>query len=144
MPSHTASPLSQASAYGLAMLLGVAGVAHFIATPTYALIVPRVLPAPRVWVLVSGAAELGCAGLLLAPRTRRAGAWCTLALLLGVWPANMQMALNGGIAGHGRLLGDPLAAWVRVPLQIPLCYWAYRLTRSPVPATSTARVHDPD
>lgn len=112
----------------LAVMLLAAGVSHFLATDTYALIVPRFLPAPRAWVRASGVAEIACALLLAAPRTRRAGAWCTVALLLAVWPGNVQMALDGGIPGRGWPLGSPVAAWLRVPLQLPLLYWAYRLT----------------
>lgn len=126
------------SARLLAGLLATAGVTHFVATDTYALIVPRELPAPRAWVQASGVAEIACALLLAAPRTRRVGAWCTFALLLGVWPANVWMALDGGIPGRGWPLGSPVAAWVRVPLQLPLIYWAYSLTRG-----KQERVHDP-
>jgi len=117
------------SAQLLAVVLLVGGIGHFLATDTYALIVPRFLPAPKTYVQVSGIAEIICALLLAVPRTRRAGAWCAFALLLAVWPANIQMALDGGIPGRGWLLGSPVAAWIRVPLQLPLLYWAYRLTQ---------------
>ncbi len=126
------------SARVLGALLGVTGTAHFLATDFYALIVPRFLPAPRALVWASGAAELGCAVLLIAPRTRRIGGWCAFALFLAVWPANVQMALDGGLPGRAGLLGSPVVAWARVPLQIPLLYWAHRLTQ-----TESARVHHP-
>lgn len=117
------------SARLLAGLLLVGGAGHFLATDTYALIVPPFLPAPRAWVYASGAVEIACGLLLAVPRTRRAGAWGALVLLAAVWPANIQMALDGGIPGRGWPLGSPVAAWLRVPLQLPLLYWAYRLTR---------------
>ena len=122
----------------LSALLTVAGLAHFVATDAYTLIVPRLLPAPRVWVYASGVAELACAGLLAVPRTRRLGGWCTFGLLLAVWPANVQMALDGGIPGRGFPLGSPVTAWLRVPLQLPLLYWSLSVARG-----GRRRVHDP-
>jgi len=109
-------------------LLAAAGAAHFVATDAYAEIIPRALPAPRAWVYASGAAELACAGLVAAPRTRRLGGWLTAGLFVALFPANVQMALDGGIAGGG-LLGSPLVAWLRLPLQIPLIAWAVWVAR---------------
>jgi uncharacterized membrane protein len=109
-------------------LLAAAGAAHFVATDAYAEIIPRTLPAPRAWVYASGAAELLCAGLVAAPRTRRLGGWLTAGLFVALFPANVQMALDGGIAGGG-LLGSPLVAWLRLPLQIPLIAWAVWVAR---------------
>ncbi len=106
-----------------------AGVAHFAATDAYARIVPRVLPAPRAWVQLSGAAELGCAALLAVPRTRRLGGWAAAALFVVLFPANVQMALDGGLPGAGGILGSPLVAWLRLPLQLPLIAWAVAVAR---------------
>jgi len=115
------------AALGLAALLGAAGVAHFVATDAYAEIIPRALPASRAWVYASGAAELVCAGLVAAPRTRRLGGWLTAGLFVALFPANVQMALDGGTGGG--LLGSPLVAWLRLPLQIPLIVWAVWVAR---------------
>jgi uncharacterized membrane protein len=125
------------SARLLALLLFVGGTGHFMATDAYALIVPRLLPAPRAWVQTTGIAEITCALLLAVPRVRRVGAWCTAGLLVAVWPANIQMALDGGLPDRGWPLGSPVAAWLRVPLQLPLIWWAYTLARRRVD------VHDP-
>lgn len=126
--SHSTPGWRNPAALGLAGLLGVAGVAHFVATDAYATIIPRVLPAPRAWVYASGVAELTCAGLVVAPRTRRLGGWLTAGLFVALFPANVQMALDGGVAGGG-LLGSPLAVWLRLPLQIPLIAWAVWVAR---------------
>jgi uncharacterized membrane protein len=105
------------------------GAAHFVAPAAYERIVPRWLGDPRAVVLASGAAEVAAGTLLAVPATRRAGAWATVVVLLAVFPANVQMALDGGIAGAGFPLGSPVAAWLRLPLQIPLVAWALALTR---------------
>lgn len=116
-------------ALGLAALLGAAGAAHFVVPDGYAAIVPRALPAPRLWVYGSGVAELGCAALLVAPRTRRLGGWAAAVLLVAVFPANVQMALDGGVPGASGLLGSPVAVWLRLPLQVPLVWWAVAVAR---------------
>ena len=106
---------------GLGVLFAAAGLLHFAAPRPFTRIVPRGLPAPEALVAASGAAELVCGAGLLAGR-RWAGP-ASAALLLAVWPANVQMALD---ADRGRIpgpLGNRALAWGRVPLQIPLI-WA--------------------
>ncbi len=107
-----------------------AGAMHFVATETYARIVPGYLPAHRGLVLVSGVAEMAGGLGLLVPQTRagwpgRAAAWGLVGLLIAVFPANVTM-----ITENGRFPSVPLwAAWARLPLQLPLIWWAWRYTR---------------
>ncbi|MEO6713517.1 MAG: hypothetical protein ABIM89_08835 [Mycobacteriales bacterium] len=118
--------LRDASPYLLAALLTGAGVLHFTATDRYAQIIPAVFPQSthRPLVQASGVAELACAALLALPRTRRVGGLATIALLVAVFPANVKMALDGGLTGAGFPLGSPVVAWLRLPLQVPLIAWA--------------------
>lgn len=125
------TPRRRASRLALAGLMLVAGTGHFLATGTYALLIPRGLGDPRAVVLASGVAEIACGVLLVVPRTRRLGGWCTAALLVAVFPGNVQMALDGGLDGHGWPLGSPVAAWLRLPLQVPLVLWALSHARGP-------------
>ena len=115
------------SAFALAALMLVAGLSHFAAPRPYERIVPRLVGDPAFWVRGSGVAELVCAGLLVGRRTRRAGALATVGLLLALFPANVKMALDGGIPGRPFPLGSPAAAWARLPLQVPLVLWAWRV-----------------
>ena len=104
--------------YGLALLFVSAGLLHFIRPETFLRIVPPALPAPRLLVLLSGAAEVaGGLGLLL-PTTRRLAGWGLLALLVAVFPANVYMV---GLAAELHLPAWVL--WARLPLQ-PLLGWA--------------------
>jgi uncharacterized membrane protein len=85
-------------------------------------------------VYVSGVAELVCGGLLLAPRTRRAGGWLTAGLLAAVFPANVQMVLDAGTE-HQAVPSAPPAlvralGLARLPLQVPLVMRAVRVARS--------------
>ena len=121
---------SSAGALGLAAFLLVAGLAHFVVPRSYERIVPRMLGDPSFWVRWSGVAEIGCAALVAHPRTRRPGALAAIALFVAVFPANVQMALDGGIAGASFPLGSAAVAWARLPLQVPLVLWAGRVARS--------------
>jgi uncharacterized membrane protein len=103
---------------GLALLFVGAGVLHFVRPETYLRIMPPVLPAPRLLVLLSGAAEVaGGLGLLL-PATRRLAGWGLLALLAAVFPANVYMV---GLANELHI--PTWVLWARLPLQ-PLLMWA--------------------
>lgn len=86
---------------------------------------PPLLPAPRLLVAISGAAEIaGGLGLLL-PRLRKAAAWGLVLLLLAVFPANLYMAI-----AHQRFPNFPAwTLWARLPLQLPIIWWAWRYTR---------------
>ncbi len=122
--------MASAGALGLAGFLLAAGLAHFVIPRSYERIVPRFLGDPSFWVRWSGVAEIGCAALVAHPRTRRRGALAAIALFVAVFPANVQMALDGGIAGQPFPLGSPAVAWARLPLQIPVILWAWRVARS--------------
>lgn len=119
MPTPTAGRLV------LALLFLGAGAMHFIATPMYVKIVPSYLPNASLLVYLSGVAEmLGGAGLLFPP-VQRAAAWGLIALLIAVFPANVTM-----VTDHARFPQVPLwAAWVRLPLQVPMLWWAWLYTR---------------
>lgn len=95
----------------------------------YQRIVPRALGDSAFWVDVSGVAELGCAALVALPRTRRFGGLAAAGLFIAVFPANVQMALDGGIPGEPFPWGSPVVAWLRLPLQVPLVLWAARVAR---------------
>jgi uncharacterized membrane protein len=111
----------------MAGLLAGSGVLHLLVPGPYRRIVPRALGHAGGIVTVSGLCELLCATLLLIPATRRLGAWSAAALLLAVLPANLQMALDGGLSGAPFPAGSPVAAWLRLPLQVPLVAWAVSL-----------------
>lgn len=110
---------SPAGALSLAAFLAVAGAAHFVVPRPYQRIVPEVLADPAFWVRWSGVAEIACAGLVAHPRTRRLGALAAAGIFVVVFPANVKMALDGG--------GPAGLAWARLPLQVPLVWWALRV-----------------
>ncbi len=128
MPT-TAPPLTKDVA-ALAAVLATSGVIHLVRPDVFEGIVPRALPAPRELVYLSGVVELLCAAGLVAPGTRRAAGWGSAALLVAVWPANVQMTLTHGRRAARR--GDAssrasfAATLARLPLQLPLIRTALR------------------
>lgn len=116
--------MRRVSRWVLAALMVGAGTLHFVVPRGYEPLIPPVLGAPRPWVYASGIAEIAAGALLAVPRTRRLGAWAVVGVLAAVLPGNIWMALQGGYPGARGPAGDPVIAWLRVPLQIPLILWA--------------------
>jgi uncharacterized membrane protein len=115
-------------ALGLAALLGASGVLHFLRPRPYDAIVPRSLPgSSRTWTYASGVAELAVAAAVAHPRTRRLGGLAAAALFVGVFPANVKMAVDWRHAAPG----CRAMAFGRLPLQVPLVLWARKVARQP-------------
>lgn len=120
---------SPSRAYRMAAgLLGI-GTLHFVAPKPFDGIIPAELPgSPRFYTYASGVAELGVAGLLLAPRTRRFGALAAVALFLAVFPANVNM-VRLWFKDPTKSLPMRLIAIARLPLQIPMIVQAAKVYR---------------
>ncbi|HEU4866844.1 MAG TPA: hypothetical protein VFV09_03855 [Actinomycetota bacterium] len=114
---------------GLVLLMGGSGTIHLTKPGLYTPIVPRILGDAGFWVFWSGILEIVAAFLLLLPRTRRRGALLTMAILVAVYPANIQMALDGGQPGGGWYSGSSLMLWLRLPVQPLLVWWAWTFYR---------------
>jgi uncharacterized membrane protein len=112
----------------LALLLGGSGVLHLVAPQVYEPIVPRRLGHARAWVYGSGLAELACAAALSRKRTRQIGALASAALLVVVYPANVQMAVSA-LRSPRSSAPYRIGSLARLPLQLPLVGWALRLAR---------------
>ncbi len=116
---------SERSRYALVAFMIGAGVTHFVAPGFYERIVPKWFGHEQATVRWSGVAELLCGALVAMPATKRLGAWLTVIVMLVVYPANIQMAVDAGQPSNA----EDWVAWLRLPLQLPLIRWAYRHTR---------------
>ena len=93
----------------------VVGVLHFINPDPFLTIMPEYLPWHLELVYLSGFFEiLGGAGLLI-PSTRRLAAWGLIALLIAVYPANINMLVNDVYLDD--MPHDRWLLWARMPLQ---------------------------
>ena len=87
---------------------------------------PPYVPFHLAMVQLSGVAELALGLLLLIPRTAPLAAWGLIALLVAVFPANLQMALHPETFPEF----NPVTLWLRLPLQPVMIAWAYWYTGS--------------
>lgn len=100
----------------------VAGAFHFVRPAAYVAMMPPGLPQPGLLVVVSGLAEIAGGIGVLTGRFRRMAAWGLIALLVAVFPANLQVALHGWPgADFPRWL-----LWVRLPFQGLFIWLVYR------------------
>jgi len=117
--------MKKISLYVMALLYVAAGINHFANTKTYVSIMPAYIPLHVQLVYVSGVCEI-LFGILLIPfATRRLASWLIIALLIAIFPANIQMMVNSWNENN-------LQHWatvLRLPLQVVLIWWAYTFTK---------------
>ena len=101
-----------------------AGINHFWHPAGYYSIIPPYLPHPHMINIIAGIAEI-CGGLLLIfPATRKFAAYGIIAMLIAFMPAHIYMIQEGGI------LAPLWVAWLRIPLQAVLIWWAWANTKN--------------
>jgi len=115
------------SARFLALGFAASGVVHLARPEVYEPLMPAWVPAHREVILGSGVAELACAAGLALPATRRAAGWASAALLLGVYPGNIKMAVD---ASRTHNTAFKVAAFARLPMQLPMIRAALKAARS--------------
>ncbi len=103
------------------------GVGHFTHAEFFVGIMPPYLPMHLELVWLSGLFEvLGGVGLLFA-RTRRWASYMLIALLIAVFPANLNMAMN-----PAPFVAEGMPLWglyARLPMQAVFIAWAYWVGR---------------
>jgi uncharacterized membrane protein len=116
--------MKQGRGVGAWIVIGLfltSGVLHLVNPEAFLWLMPPFLPEPIVLIYASGVAELiAGVGLLLKARF---APLLTVLVLLAVWPANWWFAIDLIGEGEGWLVA---LAWLRLPLQIPLMWWAWR------------------
>ncbi|GAC1406293.1 MAG: DoxX family protein [Pyrinomonadaceae bacterium] len=103
----------------------LAGLNHFLNTDMYMAIMPPYLPWHRELIYVSGIFEIVFGVLLFFRHTNELAAWGLIALLIAVFPANIQMAWHSELYPQF----SPAALWLRLPLQVVLIALVYWFTR---------------
>jgi uncharacterized membrane protein len=111
----------------LALFFVGAGIMHFVKPRAYEAIVPDALPAHREIVAVSGVAEIAGGLAVLPARSARPAGWGLIALLIAIFPANVNMAVN---AERFRQVPEALL-WLRLPVQALLIAWVWRASLRP-------------
>ena len=110
--------------YTMALSYLAAGLLHFLRPRMYVKIMPPWLPMHLQLVYISGACEILLGILLIPESTRVMAAWGIIALLIAIFPANIQMAINYFHYNNSM-------KWLtvaRLPLQALLIWWAWLYT----------------
>jgi uncharacterized membrane protein len=106
------------------------GVLHFVAPKPFDTIVPTELPgSARFYTHASGVAEVAAGALLISPKTRKVGALASIALFLGVFPANVNMVRLWS-QKPAKPVWMRIGAVARLPLQVPMITQAYKIYRT--------------
>jgi len=100
-----------------------------ISPEVFLALMPEFLPFPLELVYASGVAELIAAAGLMAKQ--RWAPIFTALVLIAVWPANWWSAIEATSQGN---TAAAVFGWLRLPLQLPLIYWALK---APVKTVAT-------
>jgi uncharacterized membrane protein len=119
------------SVLGVVMVL--AGIFHFVAPETYLMMMPDYLPWHLPLVYISGVFEIVLGIAVFIEPVRALAGWGLVALFVAVLPANLWMATEG-VQPPGMEM-SPTMAWLRLPMQLLLMYWAWAVTRPDAPTT---------
>ncbi|TCO30637.1 putative membrane protein [Pedobacter psychrotolerans] len=111
------------------LLYILAGINHFIATPSYHIIMPKWLPAHGFLIYLSGVLEVILGIMLLFSRTKKLAALFIILMLIAFIPAHIYMIQIAPFL-LGKILITPFMAWVRLPFQVLLIAWAWYYYRN--------------
>lgn len=100
------------------------GVLHLAKPEVFSAAMPSYLPAHRELILLSGAVELVAGLSTMHPKTRPFGRRLAAATIVGVFPANVEMAMHP--ERFPKLPGGRRTLIARLPLQVPLFFVALR------------------
>ena len=103
------------------------GVLHFVRPQFFEAIAPPYLPAPLALVYISGFFEILGGQAIQVPRLRSTAGWGLIALLIAVFPANVNMAMNN-IQPEGFTV-TPAQQWLRLPFQLVFIAWVWWCAR---------------
>ena len=99
------------------------GIRHFTGPQYFLDIVPPQLPSKLFLVYFTGLIEIVGGAAILSPKSRKAGAYLLIFLLISVFPANIYLYLS---ETPQNLLGiSKTDALIRMPFQIPLILLAF-------------------
>lgn len=123
LPSMLSAALGLVARLGLAAILLVAGVAHFVLVEEFLGQVPTFLPVREAIVIASGVVELALGVALLTLRGRRLAllGWVVALFFVAVLPGNVWQAVNSSDSFG---LDTDRARLLRLPFQPLLVWWA--------------------
>ena len=124
---HALASWQGSARYALIVMFIFTATAHFNKMKhDLARMIPPYFPRPLLLIYITGVLELlGAAGLML-PQFRRLAGICLIALLVGMFVANVNAAQKG-VTLRGK---PPTPLWLRAPMQVlfvALLWWSTRV-----------------
>jgi len=104
----------------MSMLYVVIGVFHFLKPKFFLYIMPFWVPCPKLINLMVGAIEIALGIAILFEPLRDIASWGIIALLIMIFPANVNHFLKSLRKRKG-----VVATAIRLPFQLLLIWWAY-------------------
>ncbi len=104
------------------------GFNHFRSPDSYVRIIPAYLPAPHLLNTLAGIFEIAFGLMLTFKQTRKIAAWGIILMLITFLPVHIDMIIHAPMM-LGNFKVTPLIAWLRIPLQGLLIFWAWWYTR---------------
>ncbi|WP_378185250.1 MauE/DoxX family redox-associated membrane protein [Aquimarina sp. W85] len=108
--------------YLLSFILIVAGFFHLIKPKAFMRIMPLYIPYRKVFVYLSGLAEISLGLLLIFSTVKTYTLWCVIILLILFFPVHIHMILNK----KASLNLPKFVLVLRFLLQFILIYWVYQ------------------
>lgn len=120
---------ARAARAGMAAMLVMTGLGHFMFTKGMAMMLPAFVPAPEAMVYLTGLLEFAAAAGILRERSKKATGWLLIAFFVLITPANIYAALHHVDLQTGTYTGSgPEYLWYRIPLQLFFIGWVYLST----------------
>ena len=109
--------------YVMSFMYVLIGIRHFTSPQYFLDIMPPQLPFKLFLVYLTGLIEIVGGAAILSPKTRKAGAYLLIFLLISVFPANIYLYVS---ETPQSLIGvSKMDALLRMPFQIPLILLAF-------------------
>ncbi|MBE7176661.1 MAG: DoxX family membrane protein [Mucilaginibacter polytrichastri] len=121
---HHLRTLEVSARYSAAVMFALVGFSHMFRPERLDYMVPKIFPNPRFWVYLTGVLEIVFGiGLLFSP-AKIACAWGLLALLVMVFPANINVAARN-LPPPGGLPAKQWYVWTRLFFQPLYMAWIW-------------------
>lgn len=101
----------------------VAGALHFVIPEFYLAMMPPFIPMKDMLIVLTGLAEIALGIGLQIPAVRRRAGITLIALLIGIFPANIYVAVS--LPALPDLSYDPASMWWRLLLQPLFILWVW-------------------
>lgn len=129
--------VARAGRTGMAAMLIMTGLGHFMFAKGMAMMFPDFVPGKELIVYLTGLLEFAAAAGIVMDRFKHVTGWLIIAFFVLITPANIYAALHHVDLQKGTYTGPGAEyLWYRIPLQLFFIGWVYFSARLRLPAGS--------